>query len=301
MNLNTSSSKNHFLINDGEKNPTKIIKVLDQFNNFSTINQLEGHTEDINCLILYKKNYLASGSSDKTVKFLDISTYTCIKTLEGHECSVKCLTELKNGNLASGSSDDKIKIWDENFKCIFTLTEHTFWITCLLTLHNGWLVSGSQDSIIKVWNSDDSFACIHTLQEHTYVVTDVIQVTNYDVVSIGSDAQGTIIVWGFNQGFKNIKKWESGSNGYTLRSLSNDMLASTHTDGNIRLWNMLNYEFVTILKGHTGWVYELIQLNDESFASSSDEIILWEKTNDSKIYSEKQRIKAERCFNLLAI
>ena len=57
--------------------------------------------------------YLASGSSDKTIKIWNINSGECVKTLTGFNHIIKALDFNPDGTeLASVSSDRSIRIWD---------------------------------------------------------------------------------------------------------------------------------------------------------------------------------------------
>ncbi len=56
--------------------------------------------------------YLASGSSDKTIKIWEVATGKVLRTLTGHSHSVNSVVYSPDGRyLASGSGDKTIKIW----------------------------------------------------------------------------------------------------------------------------------------------------------------------------------------------
>ena len=78
----------------------------------------------IKALIILPNGNIVSGSSDKTIKIGNSSSFKLIATLIGHSAAVFALTILHNGNIVSGSEDNTIKIWESiTFDCIATLTE----------------------------------------------------------------------------------------------------------------------------------------------------------------------------------
>lgn len=58
--------------------------------------------------------YLASASSDHTIKIWNVDTEEVLQTLSGHSGWIYNLVVFKNGNLASSSADKTFKIWDTN-------------------------------------------------------------------------------------------------------------------------------------------------------------------------------------------
>jgi WD40 repeat protein len=63
-------------------------------------------------MILYlpKKNYLLSGSADRTINVINLSEGNSIQKLNGHSYSVSSLISLNDETFASGSYE-VIKIW----------------------------------------------------------------------------------------------------------------------------------------------------------------------------------------------
>lgn len=75
---------------------------------------LKGHSSTIwSVAFSVDGTQLASGSSDQTIKLLDIATGACTATLEGHSNSVWSVVFSADGTqLASGSADQTVKLWD---------------------------------------------------------------------------------------------------------------------------------------------------------------------------------------------
>mmetsp|Transcript_39442 Transcript_39442/g.29132 ORF Transcript_39442/g.29132 Transcript_39442/m.29132 type:complete len:104 (+) Transcript_39442:1157-1468(+) len=65
------------------------------------------------------KDYLASGSRDKTIKIWEVKGGRCVLTLSGHDNWVNDLAFHPNGRFLLSVSDDKsIRIWDlSNGRC----------------------------------------------------------------------------------------------------------------------------------------------------------------------------------------
>ena len=68
---------------------------------------LQGHTDDVRCLIVHN-NILYSGSWDNTIRAWNLDTNECITALQGHTSFVNCLI-IHNNILYSGSSDNTIR------------------------------------------------------------------------------------------------------------------------------------------------------------------------------------------------
>lgn len=145
-------------------------------------NVIQAHKSHVACLAAYKNQYLASGSSDKTIKIHDITTFKTVKTLSGsgHNGPVTTLLFIKNESilyLLSGSTDRTIRIYDyDSGDCIRVLYGQENTISSLLYCKQfplqysqsemefnslkqnkaGYLVSGSSDKNIYVWDLKES-------------------------------------------------------------------------------------------------------------------------------------------------
>jgi len=91
---------------------TNSIKKYDVIGTLSTT--LEGHTDQVNCIIISKDNkYLISASSDKTIKVWNLQKNKVEKTLTGHDWKVLTIALSKDGKyLVSGSNDGSLKLWE---------------------------------------------------------------------------------------------------------------------------------------------------------------------------------------------
>lgn len=128
---------------------------------------LEGHNDNITCLLNLDSSHLVSGSYDYTLRIWNKSTTKCLKQLIGHKKYILSIVKLNNSILVSSSADKTIILWNINENCIIkTLTGHTNWINCLAKISDSIIISGSNDNTIRVWNVFNG-KCIEILKEHT--------------------------------------------------------------------------------------------------------------------------------------
>ena len=114
----------------------------------------------MNCLAALKeKNFIASGSNDKSIKIWDYYNGECINTIKAHNDGVSSLIVLNDGRLVSCATDNLIKIWDNenNFNCTHILKGHSNVVNRLLVVDVDMILSASADKIIKMWTEQRRF------------------------------------------------------------------------------------------------------------------------------------------------
>jgi platelet-activating factor acetylhydrolase IB subunit alpha len=110
--------------------------------------RLNKHTETV-------RDYLVSGSRDRTVRLWKISESTCIATYKAHENWVRSVLLHPSGLYIVSCSDDKtIRVFDiKNNRCLRTLENaHNHFVTCI-DMHPTLpiLISGSVDQTLRCW------------------------------------------------------------------------------------------------------------------------------------------------------
>uniref|UniRef100_A0A8C2MM72 TAF5-like RNA polymerase II p300/CBP-associated factor-associated factor 65 kDa subunit 5L n=1 Tax=Cricetulus griseus TaxID=10029 RepID=A0A8C2MM72_CRIGR len=120
-----------------------------------------GHLADIDCVKFHpNSNYLATGSTDKTVRLNSVRLFT------GHRGPVLSLSFSPNGGyLTSTGEDQQLKLWDLAPGTPFKeLRGHMDSITSLaFTPDSGLVASASMDNCVRVW--DISSTCCNTPAE----------------------------------------------------------------------------------------------------------------------------------------
>ena len=219
--------------------------------------------------------------------------------LKAHSEYIKAIIETPDQKLITGSADYSIKIWeedDETYHNINTITQLCGKIQCLLLLNDGRILSSSStDNNIKVWiYQNGTFDLRQSLTAHNKTVTSMAQLNDLRLVTSSADFT--------------IKIWKEDSNEflvqYTINNdkkpiikvigLSYNRIAYHFNEETINIFGEKNeeFKFITYLKGHTGKVISLCQmeLNNNFYLVSggSDHlIIVWKpKEENSFEYSQ---------------
>uniref|UniRef100_A0A7S0PTV4 Lissencephaly-1 homolog n=1 Tax=Asterionellopsis glacialis TaxID=33640 RepID=A0A7S0PTV4_9STRA len=104
------------------------------------------------------RDYLASGSRDRTVKLWSIASAACLATFTAHENWVRSVLIHPSGNYIISAGDDRtIRVFDiKAQRCLRTLEGcHSHFVSSLAMHHTlPILVSGSVDQMVKCWMLD---------------------------------------------------------------------------------------------------------------------------------------------------
>ncbi|KAF5022088.1 hypothetical protein F66182_5863 [Fusarium sp. NRRL 66182] len=120
---------------------------------WSYLRILEGHQAVINCIALSSRNWLISGSSDKTVKIWDIASGACIHTLTGHGDAVYHLAVSADGNLLVSGCTKDVYFWDtESGSLLKTWSLETVFTSMAFTDHGDQLFLVDREC--SVWVCD---------------------------------------------------------------------------------------------------------------------------------------------------
>jgi WD40 repeat protein len=100
--------------------------------------------------------WLASASSDHSVRLWNAQTGSLLRSLEGHHNRVNSVVFSPDGRwLASASSDHSVRLWDAQTGFpLRTLEGHQTWVYAVAFSPDGrWLASGSSDHSIRLWDA----------------------------------------------------------------------------------------------------------------------------------------------------
>jgi WD40 repeat protein len=155
---------------------------------------LQGHAEEVNCLVSLPNNRLASGACDCTIRVWNLENNECVNTFEDHDFGFYQISLVfsPDGKLLSGDIGGSIKTWDlDAARCISKCHQHSSGVSCLKISPKGEIISASEDCSIIVWFQGSDL--VTRLIGHTKTVNCIEFLPNGNLVSGSSDK--TIRIW----------------------------------------------------------------------------------------------------------
>ena len=200
----------------------------------------QGHSQRSDSLAFSPDNrYLASASSDATIRIWDALNGNELRVLKGHTTGVRCVAFSADGQLlASGGTDGKVKLWEvASGKELASADSHKGRVNTVAFSRDGKLLaSGGIDNAIKVWDVAAKTE-VRTLTGHSGWVT---------ALAFGADNQTLIS----GSADRNLKLWNL-TTGQTMQTAaqtevvtclainpSGVLLVSGGTDSTVRFWHL---------------------------------------------------------------
>ncbi|KAH3680903.1 hypothetical protein WICMUC_000046 [Wickerhamomyces mucosus] len=199
--------------------------------------------------------YIATSSSDKTIKLFKLSDGSFIRSLNGHSKGISSVSWSPDSRHIASASDDKtIKIWDIEYgECIKTLRGHTYHVTCVqFNFKGNLLISGSADEAIRIWDVLNG-KCLKILSAHSEPIESIDLCWDGTIIASGS-YDGLIRLFDTETGqcVKTLIYDKGGSSfpvSYVKFSPNGRYLLATTLDNTIRLWDYNNNRVVKTFQG----------------------------------------------------
>uniref|UniRef100_A0A8C5QXC6 Transcription initiation factor TFIID subunit 5 n=1 Tax=Leptobrachium leishanense TaxID=445787 RepID=A0A8C5QXC6_9ANUR len=125
-----------------------------------------GHLADVICTRFHpNSNYIATGSTDRTLRLWDVLNGNCVRIFTGHKGPIHSMAFTPSGKfLASGGTDSRVLLWDIGHGMLVgDLKGHTNTVYALRFSRDGEiLASGSMDNTVKLWDTIKAFEDLET-------------------------------------------------------------------------------------------------------------------------------------------
>jgi len=260
-----------------------------------------GHSERSDCLAFSPDGrYLASASTDSTIRIWDAVTGNELRVLQGHGGAVRSVVFSANGQmLASGGVDGKVKLWEASSgRELASLDGHKGRINIVVFSRDGrWLASGGIDNTIRLWDVASKTE-LRTLTGHTGWVTALAFAVDNQTLASGS-ADRTVKLWNISTG-QTVQT--ANAHRETVSSLAfspnGSLLASGGNDSTVQFWRPpgLTPETSYNLNFNAGRINAISFSADgnQMFAASTERIIKrfdFSSRNSQVFFTEPDRLE----------
>ncbi|KAJ5903564.1 hypothetical protein N7504_005947 [Penicillium tannophilum] len=237
--------------------------------------------------------FLASGSSDGTLKLWNAQNGECFKIVKGHSGAVSKIAVSHDCQLlASASSDGTIKVWDlKSGECIHILRGFGNAICSVAFSHDSELLA-SLDQSIKLWKTS-TWECLHTLGDSTSLIClNTVKFSHDSKLLASGSTDNVIILWDTSSG-QQIRTFSGHRSTVTSIAFSHDskLLASVSSDRTVRLWDATSSQHLNNFESHCH-ASPIFSDDSRLLASASDSDHYYIKIWDARNGRCLQRIKA---------
>jgi WD40 repeat protein len=180
--------------------------------------------------------------------------------------------------VASGDANGVVKIYNNSMSLLQSLPDHSGVQIWRIKQNGNYFATCSDDTTVNVWRiySSSNFTLFRTFSSHSSSIYGMDWL-DADTLASSGFGDNSIKIWSLSTGVTK-RQIDTNSRVRTLKIISPLNLAVGLQSSDISIYNFNNGSLVTTLKGHTGVVWDLAQLNASTLASSSDDttVRIWD-------------------------
>jgi len=239
---------------------------------------------------------VVDGNSQVRVWLREAGHNRAVLTGTGDCADAIALTD--DGRLLAAATENRILLyavaWDE---IVANFDQHSRHVKALtFSADNKYLAASSERSIL-IWETEPPYR-MRVLSEDSGAQTLAFSADGQMLASGATD--GKLTLWDLASG-KALRVVTHAAGGQAVRfSPDGRLLAADSADGSIRIWTLGSNDDVTILKGHSQWVYDMSFTPNSRLLASVDvggNLVLWDLQHAAPLPLEAAiQISDARCL-----
>jgi hypothetical protein len=190
-----------------------------------------------------------------------------------------------------GDYSGQIKINNQNSSLAFvnSFQAHSDWIIRIkqspfnANPNSNYVATCSHDGTVKIWNVLSSFnwTLITTYSQHSSYVY-ALEWLDADTLASAGYTDQTIKLWSITTG-QTKRTIQTNQNFFSLKLLNTNIHLVAGLNDTINIYNINDGNLVSSLKGHTAYVFDLVQISADLLASSSEDktVRIWNLTTNT--------------------
>ncbi|KAH6888553.1 hypothetical protein B0T10DRAFT_573325 [Thelonectria olida] len=253
----------------------------------SCVKRLSGHEGDLEAVVFSPDgSFLASASSDRTIKIWHLGTAKCTQTIQGYKAGT--ISFSRDGRqFASALSDGTFGVWDtDTGSRVMQVGDDTHKITSVAFLADKLLATSSSDGTIGIWDLETG-VCTQTLSGHHGFITSVVSLGQGRGLASAS-FESDIRVWDATGACVQSLKGHNDAVRSLTFSPGKQLLASGAHDCTVRVWDLTTKSITQAPMDYGSEIRSLAFSPDGQHlfsTSGASQLKIWDTSNGNCIHA----------------